>query len=333
MRSIVRDILRTFLFPLLLLCAALPHGAGAQEPAKPPPIDTPPLPLAQLKREFKDGLPVPVGERIEYEIRFSRFPIYATVGVVAFDFLGTVPAGKAAELIPGLNAEFKPSADEEYFFVRGLAQSKGILIAILGIDVRDRFETLVDTRDFSARLSFKEIKEGRKHISQTAIFDRAGKTVDLKINDLNKPDAPPREIRMERKEGMLDLLSAFFFVRTQRLREGQLLRFPVSDDDGSYQFDVVVGKTEKLKTECGSVKAIRLEPKLFGPGRIFSRKGEMTMWVSADKRHVPLRLIARTDSGTISAKLTNFKKDCKIIEPDPEQPAESEKKPPEKKAH
>ena len=85
------------------------------------------------------------------------------------------------------------------------------------------------------------------------------------------------------------------------------------------QFEIVIGKQEKLKTDCGPVKARRLEPKLFGPGRIFSRQGEMTMWVSDDNKHVPLRLIAKTSSGTVSAKLTNFKKNCKIIELDPEQ--------------
>ena len=325
-----RRILRSIALLLLCVCG-IPQAqrvADAQQPAPPAPTPAPApaLPLSPLKREFKDAFPIPVGERIEYEVRFSRFPIYATVGVVAFDFLGRVPASRAANLIPGHNTEFKPPEGEEYFHLRAEAVSKGILLAILGVDVRDRFESLIDTRDFTTKLAFKEIKEGKKNISQTALFDRAGQTVNLKIVDLNKPDAPPREIKKERKEGMLDLLSAFFFVRLQKFKEGQMLRFPVSDDDGSYVFDVVAGKTEKLKTECGKVKAVRLEPKLFGPGQLISRQGEMSMWVSADNKHVPLRLIAKTEGGTISAKLINFKKYCKIIEPDPDQSPEPEKK-------
>ena len=326
MDSISRRLLRaSVLLVCLCLLPAASRPADAQQPAQPP-TATASLPLAPLRRDFKENFPIPVGERIEYEIRFSRFPIYATVGVVAFDFLGMIPGSKAPGLIKGLNAEFAPAPDEEFYYLRGEAVSKGILIAILGIDVRDRFESLIDTRDFSARLGFKEIKEGKKHIAQTALFDRAAQSVQVRINDLNKPEAPPRNIKLERKDGMLDLLSAFFFVRLQKLKEGQLLRFPVSDDDGSYQFDVVVGKTEKLKTECGKVKAVRLEPKLFGPGQLFSRKGEMTMWVTADKLHVPLRLIAKTEGGTVSAKLINFKKNCRVIEPDPDQPPPPEKK-------
>ncbi len=46
------------------------------------------LPLAPLQRNFPNGFPIPVGEKLEYEVRFSRFPIYATVGIVTFEFLG-----------------------------------------------------------------------------------------------------------------------------------------------------------------------------------------------------------------------------------------------------
>ncbi|HEX2489991.1 MAG TPA: DUF3108 domain-containing protein, partial [Blastocatellia bacterium] len=97
--------------------------------------------------------------------------------------------------------------------------------------------------------------------------------------------------------------------------EGQLLTFPVSADEANYQFEVLVGKRESLKTECGKVKTVKLEPKLFGPGRYFHKlQGEMTMWVSDDNKRTPLRLLAKTSKGTVSAKLLNFKNKCSIIE-------------------
>jgi hypothetical protein len=92
----------------------------------------------------------------------------------------------------------------------------------------------------------------------------------------------------------------------------------VSTDEENYQFEILVGKREKLKTDCGQVKTVRLEPKLFGPGRLFNRQGEMTMWVSDDDKHVPLRLVAKSSAGTVTAKLLNFKKNCNIIEQEDE---------------
>lgn len=324
-------------FLLVLILLALPFvglsgGASAQQQtdkAKPTPTPLDKLPLATLRRDFKSGFPIPVGEKLEYEVRFSRFPVYATVGVVTFEFLGPAKLnshpneaatnGSAEPAIAGLNVEFTPAPEDQFFRLRASAISKGLLIAIAGVDVKDRFETLVDTRDFSARVSFKEIKEGKKHLAQTALFNSADKTVKFTVNDLNNKEAAPKEKSAAREDGLLDLLSAFYFVRLQNLKEGQLIRFPVNDDGVNYQFDIVVGKREKLKTDCGKVKTIKIEPMLFGPGQLFSRPGTMTMWMTDDALHIPLKLEAKTPSGTVKAKLLNFKNKCKLID-DEEKP-------------
>jgi hypothetical protein len=287
----------------------------------------PARPVATLRRDFKDSFPIPPGEKLEYEVRLSRFPIYTSLGVLTFENLGAVtnhqessPAAgdqqKApAPLIEGLNTEFSPTPDERLWRLRATAVSKGMFIALIGFDASYRFETLVDMRDFSARANIKEMKEGQKHVIQSTLFDRAEQQVKYLTTDLTKPDAPPRAKPLPREDGMLTLLSAIYFVRLQKLKEGQMLSFPVSADEANYQFEVLVGKRESLKTECGKVKTVRLEPKLFGPGRFFNKlKGEMTMWVSDDNKRTPLRLVARTSKGTITAKLLNFKNKCGIIE-------------------
>ncbi|MDQ3012997.1 MAG: DUF3108 domain-containing protein [Acidobacteriota bacterium] len=290
-------------------------GAKETQP-RPTPLPSLNLPLAVLRRDFKSPLPIPTGEKLEYEVRFSRFPIYATVGTVTFEFLGMAQTGNAT--IEGLNVEFKPAKEDQFIRLRASAISKGFLIAITGTDVKDRYETLVDAKDFSARLSFKEIKEGKKRAALATVFDRAQQTVKFTTKDLNNAQATPREKSAAREEGMLDLLSALYFLRLQKLKEGQLIRFPVNDDGVNYWFDIVVGKHEKLKTDCGNIKTIKVEPKLLGPGKLISRSGEMTMWVTDDNKHIPLKLIAKTTSGTVNAKLTNFKNNCKLIDDEAE---------------
>src|SRR5262249_44843906 len=150
-----------------------------------------------------------------------------SVGVVTFENLGAVAPRqnsipsttgapltrdqnqtKATEpLIKDLNVEFTPAPDEQLLHLRATVVSKGMLIAILGIDVRDRYETLVDLRDFSARVSFKETKEGKKHTLRSALFDRADQQVKYLTTDLNKPQAPPIAKPLPREDGMLSLLS------------------------------------------------------------------------------------------------------------------------------
>jgi hypothetical protein len=323
--------MKRIIIAFLLILIAFGLRAAASQAGKPSneagpaatPKPAPTHPLATLRRDFKNSFPIAVGEKLQYEVRFSRFPIYASVGVVTFEFLGPASGGQL-EPVNGLNVEFKPSGEDQFYRFRASAVSKGFLIALLGIDVHDRFETLVDARDLSARLSFKQLKEGKKRTAESALFDRQGQSIKHTVTDLNKPESSAREKAIALQDGSLDLLSAFYFARLQKLKEGQLLRFPVSDDGVNYTFDIVVGKREKLKTDCGNVKTVRIEPKLFGPGQLFSRQGEMTMWLSDDNKHVPLRLVAKSSAGTVTAKLLNFKKNCNIIEPEAEEPAKTE---------
>src|SRR5262245_2053155 len=291
--------------------------------------------ITPLRRDFKNSLPIPAGEKLEYEVRLSRFPVYVSIGVVTFENLGVVAnrqnsggplasdqnERKTSEpLIKGLNVEFKPAPDDQILHLRATAVSKGMLIGILGYDVLDRFETLVDLRDFSARVSLKETKEGKKHTIQSALFDRVDQQVNYLTTDLTKPQSPPRATPLPRQDGMLSLLSAFYFMRLQKLKEGQMITFPVSTDEENHQFEILVGKRESLKTDCGRVKTVRLEPKLFGPGRMIKRQGEMTIWVSDDNKHTPLRVVAKSGSRTVTAKLLNFKNKCNIIEQEDEKP-------------
>lgn len=330
------------------LCGANRTGAfqdgKPQSDAKPQspvraaaPKATPNYPLAALRREFGNSFPIPAGEKLEYEIKLSRFGVSFSLGVITFENLGAVSKPqnavdqaaqekKSEPLIKGMNVEYTPAPDEQLLHLRATAVSKGMLVAMFGVDVRDRFETLVDLRDFSARVSLKEMKEGKKNAVQTALFDRAEQQVKYLTTDLTKPGAAPRAKLLPRQDGMLGLLSAIYFVRLQKLKEGQMLVFPVSTDEENYTFEILVGKREKLKTDCGKIKTVRIEPKLFGPGRLITRQGQMTMWVSDDRKHTPLRTVAKTSSGTVTAKLLNFKNKCNIIEPDDEEKAEKTQK-------
>src|SRR5262245_22467533 len=102
--------------------------------------------VATLRRDFKDSFPIPAGEKLEYEVRLSRFPIYASLGVLTFENLGAVTRGResgaakddqqkgTAPLIEGLNTEFTPAPDEQLLRLRATAVSKGMFIALIGFD-------------------------------------------------------------------------------------------------------------------------------------------------------------------------------------------------------
>jgi hypothetical protein len=121
----------------------------------------------------------------------------------------------------------------------------------------------------------------------------------------------------------MSLLSGLYFLRLQNYKEGQMMRIPVSDDQKNYEFEILVGKRGKVKTECGHIDTIRLEPKIFGPDKFFRKKGEMFIWVTETDQHVPVHLEAKGEAGKLSVKLT--KNTCRILDIDTDEKAKQKK--------
>jgi hypothetical protein len=308
------------------------NQSTAKTKSTPTPKPTPNYPLAPLTRDFKDSVPIQVGEKLEYEVKYSRYKVInGTLGIVTFEFPGPVTIGqstinqsnqsgenKIEPVINGLNMEFTPLADERLLRLRAIAVPKGFFINLFGkSDSRYRYESLVDASSFSARLNVIETQEDEKHRIQSNIFDIPNQQVKYLTTELNNKQALPRGMVLPYQQGMMSLLSAIYFVRFQKYKEGQLIQFPVSSEEMNYVFEILVGKRESIQTECGKKMAIKLEPKLFGPGKYFSRStGRMFIWMSDDKKHTPLKLHAKTNKGTINAKLLNLKKNCRVTDPD-----------------
>ena len=59
-----------------------------------------------------------------------------------------------------------------------------------------------------------------------------------------------------------------------------------------------------MKTVLGRVDVLRVNPELFGPGRLIDEnEGEMSLFVTADERHVPVGGHVKTEYGTFDIKL------------------------------
>jgi hypothetical protein len=269
-----------------------------------PPTSTSQTPAATTPQTPRPGIaiPFPEGEKLIFEVKFSRFPIYATLGTVTFEHLG-VPSSLE---IKGATLNYKPAEDENLIALRAVVDSKGILVNLFGLDVKNRYEALVNRRDFSARLSLKEAIESKKHITTSALFDPLLRMVIYNIVDLNRPQVQLPSKQLERKDGMQSLLSAFYYVRLQALTDGQLICLPVSEEEENYIFEIQVHAREVVDLEKTKIATVKVEPKLFGPGRFLNREGELTLWYTDDERHIPVRLQAKTSAGTLTATLTNF---------------------------
>ena len=287
----MKTLLGIFSLVAALLFQA-PQNPTSQTPATAPP----PTPRPGIAIPFAEG------EKLIFEVKFSRFPIYATLGTVTFEYFGAPTSPE----IKGATLNYKPAEDENLIALRAVVDSKGILVNLFGLDVKNRYEALVNRGDFTARLTLKEAIESKKHITTSAIFDPLLRMVIYNVVDHNRPQIqlPPKQL--ERKDGMQSLLSAFYYVRMQPLTDSQLICFPVSEEEDNYIFEIQVQAREVIDLEKTKIATIKVEPKLFGPGRFINREGELTLWYTDDERHIPVRLQAKTSAGTLTATLTNL---------------------------
>ena len=154
------------------------------------------------------------------------------------------------------------------------------------------------------RAVLREIQEGKKHNLQTGLFDYEKNEANYRTQDLNAPQNPPREKLVKLEPDMQDLLSAFYLLRLQELKEGHLYKFPLIYEGERKDFDLLVQGREEVETDLGKFKTIKIQAGLFGPERLSAREGEFFIWVTEDATHMPVKLQAKTSGATITASLS-----------------------------
>ena len=104
---------------------------------------------------------------------------------------------------------------------------------------------------------------------------------------------------------VLDILAAFYYVRTQKLRVGIPIYLTNHDNKKVYDLRVIVQKRETIKVKAGKFKCIMVQPQLRGEA-IFKQKGELWVWLSDDQYKIPVQMKSAVFVGSITTELTKI---------------------------
>jgi hypothetical protein len=239
--------------------------------------------------KISQPLPFKPGETLIYDVSFSKFIFGGTIGELKL-WVSKAPESSKPGLIE-LQAE---------------AVSKGFFPKLFGVKVKDRFESVVTSEDFGLHTSTKHVEEGKVQREQKSVVNREAGRVTFTDRDLANKSAEPKVKQKDSPAWIQDLLSAIYFIRTQQLNTGDVIRIPVSEAGETYNIEVVVGKREEVKVDAGKFQAVCLDVKAFG-GRYVRRSGEMYVWVSDDARRTPVRSKIKTSGATVSIELKKMK--------------------------
>ncbi|MFZ9262986.1 MAG: DUF3108 domain-containing protein [Chitinophagaceae bacterium] len=163
--------------------------------------------------------------------------------------------------------------------------------------VRDKYETYIDTATLKPYRFVRHVEEGSFRKDDLVNFNQEEhKAISLK-GTFNVPPC------------IQDVLSAIYYARNIDFSKhaiGEKIPFSMFIDDEVYNLYIRYLGKEVVKTKYGIFNAIKFKPMLIG-GTIFKGGELMTVWVSDDNNHVPLRIESPISVGSVKVDMIKFK--------------------------
>ncbi len=234
-------------------------------------------------------LPFTDGEQLVYQAEFTRALLRGVdVGELRF----------SAKINPPTTGTDKPVIN-----LVGDAVTKGFLIRLAGSKFHIHVESVADAKPFAVLKTNSLYEDKRTTINSEAVFDHAeGKAVWTAREQNRAPNATTLAFA----EPVQDVLTLIYFVRTQELKRGQPIEVAMVDAGHTYRcvVDVVAGK--KMSTALGRVNTVELEPAIFDGNREVRKRGTLSIWVTDDARHIPVKAQVKANIGTVDIKLKSI---------------------------
>ncbi len=146
------------------------------------------------------------------------------------------------------------------------------------------------------RIYRENLSEGRTRFNKEVTFDHANRTA-LIVNYLDNSRS-----NFAITPITYDSLSCFYFARLQNPEIGKSYYVDVFDGKRLHNTEVKVLRREEVETAVGTFKTIVIMPILKTNG-IFSKSGDLYIWLTDDERHIPVKMKSKVKIGSITAKL------------------------------
>jgi hypothetical protein len=166
--------------------------------------------------------------------------------------------------------------------------------------VRDRIDAYANTEMTHSMLYKKKQREGKSHRDIVVNFDWQ----NSKAQYTNFEEVlPPIDIM----SGSFDPLSAFYFVRFFDFQKTSKVERPVTDGKECIMGKLSVIKRETIQLENNTYDTYLIEPEVKHIGGVFekSKDAKIQLWVTADKRRIPVKIKSKVVVGSFVGELVS----------------------------
>jgi hypothetical protein len=162
--------------------------------------------------------------------------------------------------------------------------------------VRDRYESYIDTLSLKPYKFIRNVDEGGYKKYENVTFNHEAGTAVTERGVIPIPSC------------VHDVLSSVYYARNidyNKYKPNDRIPFSMFIDNEVFQLTIrYIGK-ETVKTKYGKFRAIKIKPMLI-KGSIFEGGEKMTIWVSDDQNHLPLRVESPITVGSVKVDMMGF---------------------------
>jgi hypothetical protein len=162
--------------------------------------------------------------------------------------------------------------------------------------VRDRYESFIDTTTMEPLKFVRSVNEGNHKHYENITFNQSAKTAVTDKGVFKMPDC------------IQDVISAVYSARNinfDNYKKDDKIPFKMFLDNEVYDMYIRYLGKEEVKTKFGKFKAIKFRP-LLVKGNIFEGGEKMTVWVSDDANHIPLRIESPIIVGSVKMDMMGY---------------------------
>ena len=170
--------------------------------------------------------------------------------------------------------------------------------------IRDTWRSYIDTTSILPQKFFRNIEENHYRKRETVDFDHYR---DLAVVETNKGD-DVKHGTFKVPNNVQDLVSGFYFLRTLNFDQrtvGEVIRVQGFFDEEVFNLDVIYQGRETVGTKAGTIRAIRLVPKL-PDNKLFRGENAVSVYLSDDRNKVPVLIQAEMLVGSVKVDLYKY---------------------------
>ena len=217
------------------------------------------------------------GENISFNVFYSVAGLYVNAGTANFTTTLDHVSNRAAYHVVGTGSS-NPSYD--WIF-----------------KVRDKYETYIDTATLQPLKFIRDINEGGFKKYENVTFNNQTNTAITTNGVFKVPNC------------VQDVLSSIYYARNinfDKYKTDDKIPFSMFLDNEVYNLYIKYLGKETIKTKYGKFRAVKFKP-LLVKGTMFEGGEKMTVWVSDDMNHIPLRIESPIVVGSIKVDMMQYR--------------------------